>query len=214
MIESAEEETPATSATPNLVPTFKALADTNRLKIVGLLAQAPHSVEDLAAALGIGSPTVSHHLKRLAAVGLVHAKAEGPYSVYALEPAPLHDLSRQLSDDAVLPRLAGDASLDAFERKVLATFVGPDGRFVAFPAQAKKAMVLIRHALAAFEPETRYDEREVGEILKRFTDDTARVRRAFVDHGLMQRTKDGSAYWRCDDDASERDGRATRYDRA
>jgi len=50
---------------------FKALADANRLKIVGLLAQKPHTVEELAALLDIKPSTVSHHLARLSDAGLV-----------------------------------------------------------------------------------------------------------------------------------------------
>ena len=184
------------ASTDHLVRILKTLADAKRLTIIGLLARRPHSVEQLASSLAIGSPTVSHHLRRLASVGLVHARVEGPYRVYELDPTPLHDLAREFDDADDLPKLAGDADLDAFDRKVLSTFVGPDGRFVAFPAQAKKAMVLVRHALEAFEPGVRYSEREVGTILRRFSDDTARLRRAFVDHGLMERAPDGSAYWR------------------
>ncbi len=188
-----------TAPHPELLAFFKALADANRLRVVGLLAHGPHTVEQLAAALGVGSSTVSHHLRRLSDVGLVHAKAEGPYSVYALDTAPLHDLSQRLLGDDALPDLAGDADLDAFDRKVLATFVGPDGRFTAFPTQAKKSLVLVRHALQAFETGVTYSEKQVNELLLRFSDDTARLRRAFVDHGFMQRTPDGSRYWRVPD---------------
>lgn len=182
----------------DLATFLKTLADAKRLTIIGLLAREPHTVEQLASALGIGSPTVSHHLRRLADVGLVHARADGPYHLYELDPSPLQRLARDLDDRDRLPTLAADADVGAFDRKVLSTFVGADGRFVAFPAQAKKALVLVRYALRAFEPGVRYSEHEVGEILARFTDDTARVRRAFVDHGLMRRTRDGSAYWRTD----------------
>ncbi len=181
---------------PELLAFFKALADANRLRVVGLLAHGPRTVEQLAAALGVGSSTVSHHLRRLADVGLVHAKAEGPYSVYALDTAPLHDLSQRLLGDEALPGLAADTDVDAFDRKVLATFVGPDGRFTAFPSQSKKYQVLVRHALQVFEPGVTYTEKEVGEALVRFSDDVARLRRSFVDLGYMQRTPDGAAYWR------------------
>jgi hypothetical protein len=34
-----------------------------------------------------------------------------------------------------------------FERKVLAAFVGPDGRFISLPAQEKKYLVLLCHVL-------------------------------------------------------------------
>lgn len=180
----------------DLVRLFKALADPTRLRLVGTLAHGPRTVEQLAAAAGVGSSTVSHHLKRLGSVGLVHARADGPYSVYALDRAPLHDLALRLTGDAALPDFAAGADLDAFDRKVLATFVDADGRIKAFPVQAKKALVLVRYALAAFAPGVTYSEAQVNETLKRFSDDTARLRRAFVDHGFMQRTPDGAAYWR------------------
>lgn len=85
-----------------LVSIFKALADANRLKIVGLLAQQPYSVEQLAALLNLKPPTVSHHLSKLAEVGLVSAKAEGYYSVYQLEEATLQK-TRLLFSNRIFP---------------------------------------------------------------------------------------------------------------
>ena len=67
-----------------LVVFFKALADANRLKIVGLLARREYSVEELAALLNLKAPTISHHLSKLAEAGLVSARAEGYYSIYRL----------------------------------------------------------------------------------------------------------------------------------
>ena len=49
-----------------LVTFFKALAEPNRLRIIGLLAQKPQSVEQLASTLRVGESTVSHHLSKLA----------------------------------------------------------------------------------------------------------------------------------------------------
>jgi DNA-binding transcriptional ArsR family regulator len=59
-----------------LLTFFKAMADANRLKIVGLLAQQPYSVEQLAAMLDLKPSTVSHHLKLLSEAGLVSARAQ------------------------------------------------------------------------------------------------------------------------------------------
>ncbi len=53
-----------TRMSDELVGFFKALADPNRLKIVGLLAQKPYSVEELAALLELKASTVSHHLSQ------------------------------------------------------------------------------------------------------------------------------------------------------
>jgi DNA-binding transcriptional ArsR family regulator len=74
-----------------LVTFFKALADSSRLKIVGLLAQRPYTVEQLAAMLDLRPSTVSHHLSRLTEAGLVSARAEGYYSVYQLEEKALEE---------------------------------------------------------------------------------------------------------------------------
>lgn len=50
---------------------FKALADANRLKIIGLLANQALTVEQLAEMLNLRPSTVSHHLGYLNHVGLV-----------------------------------------------------------------------------------------------------------------------------------------------
>src|SRR5436189_6268464 len=79
-----------------LVTFFKALADSNRLKIVGLLAEKPYSVEELAALLKLRPSTVSHHLARLAEAELVTSRKESYYSVYQLDRKVLEDKSRSI----------------------------------------------------------------------------------------------------------------------
>lgn len=178
-----------------LLEFFKALADASRLTIVGLLAQRPHTVEQLAAILGVASPTVSHHLRRLSRAGLVEAKAEGYYSVYSLRLERIQEMSRSLLGAEALPQLAAHTDADAFDRKVLATFVAEDGTFRRIPAQRKKFLVLVRRTLEAFEAGQTYTEREMNEILSRFHEDTALLRRALVDEGFMRREGGGGRYW-------------------
>ena len=184
-------ETPATE----LLGFFRALADTNRLRIVGLLSQQSYTVEQLSALLGLGESTVSHHLSRLADARLVSARADGHYSVYSLEPDALQEMARRLLRTDQLPELAMDVDRKSFDRKVLAAFTGPDGRFTAFPSQQKKFLVLLKHALASFKPGVRYPEAEVNDILLTFSDDTATLRRSLVEFGLMEREGGGGAYW-------------------
>jgi hypothetical protein len=175
---------------------FKALADESRLKIVGLLAGRPMAVEELADHLGLESPTVSHHLKVLAAADLVDARGRSRQRVYELNLRHLRATARGLlTAEPTLPGLREGTSADAYERKVLATFT-ENGRIRAFPSQRKKQRVLHRWAVARFEPGRRYAEREVNEILSEVHEDTARLRRAFVDEGLMRREGGGGAYWR------------------
>jgi len=187
-----------TTAENELLEFFKALADANRLKIVGLLAQQEASVEQLAALLGLGASTVSHHLSRLAKAGLVTARADGYYSVYRLETDALKAMAQRLLKEEELPRLSEPLDLDSYDRKVLSSFTDPDGRIKAFPVQDKKFQVILRHVLKAFEPGVRYSEKEVNEILVRFNDDTASLRRGLVEYKLMAREGGGGAYWRVD----------------
>ena len=121
-----------------LLDFFKAMADANRLKIVGILAQQPSTVEQLAAMLELQASTVSHHLARLTQVGLVSARADSYYNVYRLETDALEAMAQRMLARETLPAVAADVDLDAFDRKVLRDFTGPDGRLKSLPAQRKK----------------------------------------------------------------------------
>ncbi|MDZ7706410.1 MAG: metalloregulator ArsR/SmtB family transcription factor [Trueperaceae bacterium] len=178
-----------------LVRFFKALADESRLKIVGLLADGGRAVEDLAAHLGLESPTVSHHLRVLSGAGLVRSHGRSHQRIYELNLDHLQATARELLTHETLPRLSAGTGADAYERKVLATFV-TDGRIEAFPSQRKKQLVLLRWAVERFEPDRRYSEQAVNETLAALHEDTARLRRGLVDEGLMAREGGGGAYWR------------------
>jgi len=189
--------------TPNeLLGFFRALADANRLKIVGLLSQRAYTVEQLSAMLGLGESTVSHHLSRLAEAELVTARAEGHYSIYSLQLDALSGMAQRLLRTERLPELAEGIDLGSFDKKVLATFTGPDGRFTAFPAQKKKFLVLLRHVLREFQPGVRYSEKKVNQILLHYSDDTAQLRRSLVEFGLMDREGGGRDYWLREPEAS------------
>ncbi len=184
------------AATHELLAFFKALSDANRLKIVALLAKHEHSVEGLAGKLGLTSSTVSHHLAKLSAIGLVSARAEGYYSIYRLEEGALAAMAHRLLKDDTLPEVAADVEADAFDRKVLKTYLAADGRIKAFPAQRKKELAILRHVVKAFDARRRYSEKEVNAVLKGFSDDTARLRRYLVEFGFMGRQGGGGEYWR------------------
>jgi predicted transcriptional regulator len=177
----------------DLVNLFKALADSSRLKIVGLLAQQAYSVEELAALLNLKPATVSHHLAKLAKAGLVSAKAEGYYSMYSLNQQALEDAARRAFSAEQTAATLQDVDLDAYDHKVLADFSLPDGRLKIIPAQRKKLDAILRHLARQFEPGARYPEARVNEILARFHADTATLRRELVGSGLM--TRENGVYW-------------------
>lgn len=179
-----------------LVQFFKALAEPNRLRIIGLLAQKPQSVEQLASVLRVGESTVSHHLAKLADAGLVSARAEGYYSIYSLHTGRLAGMAKSILHEDALPGLATGMDVDSYDRKVLATFTDAAGRIKAFPVQEKKFLVILRHILAEFDTGVKYTEKRVNQILAKYSADTATLRRSLVEHGLMAREGGGGAYWR------------------
>ncbi len=181
-----------------LLTFFKSLADANRLRIVGLLAHRPHTVEELAEVLALRPSTVSHHLSRLSAAELVSATVQGHYHLYALDVSALEARARALLSTEDLHVLAPvDDDVDPFERKVLATFLDSDGRLKAHPMKRKKFEVILRHALrTCFADSGPWTEAEVNERLEPLTDDVASIRRGFIDHRLMTRDTRGAAYRR------------------
>lgn len=182
--------------TNELLAFFKALSDANRLKIVGLLAQQSLSVEQMAEMLGLSPSTVSHHLSRLSKVGLVTAQADSYYNMYQLETKALEQMAQRLLAKETLPAVVADVDVDAYDKKVLQTYLTPAGRIKAFPSQQKKFQVILRHVVEVFESGQRYSEKQVNDMLRQFHDDTAELRRSLVEYRLMKREGGGRDYWR------------------
>ena len=184
-----------TTQIDELLTFFKALSDANRLKIIGLLAQQSYSVEELAAMLDLKPPTVSHHLSKLSEVGLVSARAESYYNLYSLETEALQNMAQRLLAEDTLPAVAADVDLDAYDRRVINNYSGPDGKLRQIPTKQRKFEAVLRYVVQAFEPGKRYTEKEVSRILEQYNEDDAVLRRGLVDRGMMARERDGSFYW-------------------
>jgi biotin operon repressor len=166
---------------------FKALGHPARLLILNLVRMQPRHGEELAAILGLTPATVSHHLSKLAEVGLVTSEKEQYYQVYS--PAG-QMLEKTLEEMVRLPQpgVTGNVAEDAYREKVLRTFF-KHGRLTQIPAQQKKRLVVLEHLVQEFEPGREYPEREVNHILLDFNEDVATLRREMIDHGLMTREK-------------------------
>jgi ArsR family transcriptional regulator len=186
-----------TETDSELLAFFKALADGSRLQIVGLLARKPHTVEELATLVDLRPSTVSHHVAKLVAVGLVRGRPDGHYHEYSLDIEALGAKARQLlATDELSERVAPQVDADAYDRKVLAAFLDSKGRIKALPMQRKKFEVLLRHVVQAFPPGEEWNEKQVNKKLKVFSDDVASLRRGLIDTRMMARDKAGTRYWR------------------
>ncbi|MDA8927265.1 metalloregulator ArsR/SmtB family transcription factor [Aquiluna sp.] len=74
---------------------LKAVADPTRLQILALLAKAERQEDctcNLTEPLGLSQPTISHHLKKLAAVGLVEKQRRGTWIWYSINKERWQDL--------------------------------------------------------------------------------------------------------------------------
>ena len=182
--------------TNELLNFFKALADVNRLKIVGLLAQEPLSVEQLAEMLELTPSTISHHLARLSKVGLVSARPDSYYNIYQMEAKALEQMAQRLLAKETLPAVVADVDVDAYDKKVLSSYMTPDGKIKTFPMQQKKLQAVLRLVVQSFTPGEHYTEKQVNDILRTFNSDTAKLRRDLVDFGLLKRQNGGRDYWR------------------
>ncbi|MDE3090159.1 MAG: metalloregulator ArsR/SmtB family transcription factor [Chloroflexota bacterium] len=184
---------PPSEQAEQFVTFFKALADKNRLKIVGLLAHKPYSVEELAANLHVTSATVSHHLKRLQRANLVEARVQSYYNVYALRVDVLRQMAERLLSVDSIKATALATDLDGYSAKVLSAYM-IHRRLKTIPSQLKKREVILRRLAEEFEIGKRYSERRVNEILKAFHTDYVTLRRELVNLKLLAR--DNGHYWR------------------
>jgi ArsR family transcriptional regulator len=82
-----------------LARTLKAIADPARLRLISIVAASEGGeacVCDLTEPLGLGQPTVSHHLKVLVDAGIFTREKRGTWAYYALVPGALDSLASVL----------------------------------------------------------------------------------------------------------------------
>jgi DNA-binding HxlR family transcriptional regulator len=173
---------------------LRALVDTERLQIAGLLARKPHSAEQLAAQLGLKPAVLARQLEKLAEAGLVRSETKGNHTRYRLQLESARTLAARLAPRPAAPAL--DENIAEADRQVLRNYLSADGTLKELPMQAKKLLVILRYVRDRIEPGRRYTEKQLNERLARFHTDVASLRRYLVDFKFMQRTATGSEYWR------------------
>ena len=172
---------------------FDVIGDSTRLRLVGLLALRPHGVEELARLLETKPAVVSRHLSRLEGLGLVAREREGRRLRYRLRTALLVEWSRQLAATSPKEPAPEVGDEEGWERRLLASLL-VDHRLEQVPAQRKKRLVVLHWLAEHFRPGERYSEAQVNDIIRRYHDDPALLRRLMVDEELMQRA--AGLYWR------------------
>ncbi len=73
-------------------------------------------------------------------------------------------------------------------------FFNPDGTLSSIPARSSKKLELLNRLAQEFTVGVTYTERQINEILARFHEDTAALRRHMIEFGVMERNTK-SEYW-------------------
>lgn len=174
-----------------LLDFVKAMADVDRLRIIGVLARQPANRSKIAERLNMPLRDVVDHLAFLEHVGIINLKDD----LYELNTEKMEDLARaQLREEKLEYIPAPD--LDEKSRKILVSCLNPDGSIKKLPPQPNKLRVILDYLVQAFMPDVDYTEKEVNTIIRRFHVDVSGLRRDLVDAGLLDRERDGSRYWR------------------
>jgi ArsR family transcriptional regulator, arsenate/arsenite/antimonite-responsive transcriptional repressor len=156
---------------------LKLILDEERLAILGLTAQRPYSVSELAALLPNRRNPAAKQVAQLVEAGLLIAVDS---ERYALDVRRLQQWKRTLFA-RVAPALA-----ESEDEQILATYVR-DGKLAQYPAQQSKRLVVLKWLASHFEPGRDYSEREVNELLSGHSEDYATLRRYLVDMELLAR---------------------------
>jgi hypothetical protein len=169
----------------------KALAEADRLRIIGLLTQRSARLSEIVEILGFHPADTQHHLDKLLQAGVVRL-TDG---VYELDTAALEiRLQRQFKGSR--PSFSPEPDLGKNASRVLAAHLNPDGRIKTVPLQAAKLQVILDYLLDAFTVGANYTEKEVNMILARFHPDTAGLRRDLIRAGMLERVSNGTRYWK------------------
>jgi biotin operon repressor len=161
------------------VALLKVIADETRLRILGLLSERDYSGKELAERLGLTAPTISHHVRKLTAAGIVMSTADAQRQLYSLNSDLLRDVRKEPANPP------GKGPLDAREKTLKNFFDGE--RLKSIPAQRKQRVIVLQALLERFEPGKKYPEKAVNEILLTAHEDYATLRRELVDYGYMVR---------------------------
>ena len=174
-----------------LLDFVKAMADADRLRIIGVLARRRANKSEIAGRLNLPLRDVVDHLSFLEHVGVISLKD----NLYELNTEKVEGLARDhLREEK--PVYVPSPDLDKKSRKVLVSCLEPDGTIKRLPFQPAKLKVILDYLIQAFAPGANYTEKEINTVIRRFHVDVSGLRRDLVDAGLLDRERDGSRYWR------------------
>lgn len=81
------------------------------------------------------------------------------------------------------------------KEKILKSYMDENGAIKTYPTKEKRKIIVLEAITKNFVKDRKYTEKEVNKILKRLYEDYTTLRRALIEYGFLDRTKNGSCYW-------------------
>lgn len=170
----------------------KTLSQPDRLRVLGVLAQKNATTKEIAEILDLPIREIFQHLAMLEHSGIVHEQNQ----IWSMDSKNIEHISRQQFENQPRETYSPTTDLTEKSRKILASYLNPDGSIKQIPSDATKLRVILDYLLQAFSQGIIYTEKEVNQIIRRYHADTAGLRRDLIDNDMLQRKSDGSQYWR------------------
>ena len=169
---------------------IKVMSDPIRLRIIGILSQGSATRKEVAERLNLSPKDSLTHLGFLEHIGAISQKD----GIFSLDNNRLAVLAKEkLFEQKQL--YVPDEALDEKTKKVLKAYLNPDGSIREIPAPPK-LQIILDYLINFFEFDTNYTEKEINQIIKRFNEDSAGLRRDLIEAKMLARESDGSRYWR------------------
>jgi DNA-binding transcriptional ArsR family regulator len=138
----------------------KAVAEADRLRIVGLLTQTPARLSEINTVLGLHPSDTRRHLDQLIQSGVVRLSA----GLYQLDIKALERLSRQ-QFEGERASYTPEPELEKNKRRVLAAHLNPDGTIKIIPLQPAKLHVILDYLINAFTVGANYTDRTYASVI-------------------------------------------------
>jgi hypothetical protein len=181
---------PQNATTSRASSILGALAQPERLTMFSAIVLGEGiRLADVQAQLGLARWDAERQLSRLVAADLVIQRDERLY--------PRSDSLREALAELAAGTPQPPAGLPA-------SMFDVSGKLSAMPRDPELRSRVLAWAADKFDPGRRYAEQEVNTELRSMYSDYVGLRRYLVDYGLLERTKDGIAYWRPQRDPASR----------
>jgi hypothetical protein len=73
-------------------------------------------------------------------------------------------------------------------------FFRPDGTLISIPVKAAKKIAVLHRIAKDLSPAEKYPEKVLNQIISKYHDDTAAIRRHMIEYGILERDVE-SVYW-------------------